>query len=121
MVASIDDEYGMLPYLAARFMENALQPGLWIVFAFCVISAMAVFSYLYSPRSANAEASLPIRRTTQLFVHYLAGLFWLLAANVLIFLSVSYTHLAQSASGQFLLTSAYHSRSQINQVISYYI
>ena len=86
MVSDVNGSTGFTTLIASDFLRRALMPGIWLAFAFGIISAMAVFSYLYSSRSANAEASLPIRRTAQFFAHYLAGLFWLTAANLIVFL-----------------------------------
>ena len=51
-----------------------------------VLAAMAVFSHLYSPRSANLFGSLPIRREGLFLTYYLAGLSFLIVPNLVIFL-----------------------------------
>jgi len=53
---------------------------------FAVLTAMAVFSFLYSSRSVGAMASLPVRRSGLFWSAYLAGLACLLACHVLTFL-----------------------------------
>ena len=58
-----------------------------IVFViFGALAAMAVFSHLYNPRSANLFGSLPIRREGLFLTHYLAGLSFLFVPNLVIFL-----------------------------------
>lgn len=44
---------------------------------FGVLVAMAVYSHLYSTRSANFTAALPPKRTALFATHYLTGLLWL--------------------------------------------
>ena len=94
LAANVDDSGALDMYTVRSALNAVLAPGAWIFGVFGVLSAMAVFSYLYNPRSANAAASLPIRRTRQFAVHYLAGLFWLLAANLLVFLLTALVLLA---------------------------
>lgn len=50
-----------------------------------LLAAMALFSYLYSPRSANFMGSLPLKRDTVFCTHYLTGLAFFLVPNLLIF------------------------------------
>ncbi len=54
-------------------------------FAFGVLSALTVFSYLYTARSAGAFHTLPIRREGMFLSSFLSGLTWLLVSNVFIF------------------------------------
>ena len=53
---------------------------------FGVMAAMAVYSYLYSHRSASWFHALPIRREGLFFSNCLSGLCFLLVPNVLVFL-----------------------------------
>lgn len=46
-------------------------------------TALAVFSFLYSSKSANAMASLPIKREGMFLSSMLAGAVWLIGANVI--------------------------------------
>ncbi len=46
-------------------------------------AAIAVYSYMYSAKSANMLASLPIRRESMILTSFLSGLVWLLAAPVI--------------------------------------
>lgn len=53
---------------------------------FCCVSAMAVYSFLYSARSVSAYGSLPLDRRCLFISVSLAGLLPLVAANVIVFL-----------------------------------
>lgn len=50
---------------------------LFLAVGFGVLVAMAVYSHLYSTRSANFTAALPPKRTAMFATHYLTGLLWL--------------------------------------------
>ena len=65
---------------------------------FGLLVAMAVFSHLYNPRSANLFGSLPIRREGLFLTHYLAGLSFLIVPNAVIFLLT----LAVEAAGGYV-------------------
>ena len=51
-----------------------------------VVCAMAVFSYLYTSRSACTMHALPVRRETLFASHYLAGLSFLLLPHLAVYL-----------------------------------
>ncbi len=53
---------------------EVLQPGVWLSALFGVLSAMAVFGYLYASRSACWFHALPMRREALFTTQYLAGL-----------------------------------------------
>lgn len=63
-----------------------LSSGVIISFFFGIFAAMAVFSYLYSSRSACMLHSLPMDRTGLFVTNYLSGLSFLLLPNMAIFL-----------------------------------
>ena len=79
--------------LAGRLMRQAnqipqlLSGGNFIAFGAGVVCAMAVFSYLYSARSACMMHALPMDRKSLFFTSYLSGLSFLLLPNAAIFLS----------------------------------
>lgn len=60
--------------------------GLALAVVFGALCAMAMFSHLYNARSANFFGGLPVRREALFLTHYLAGLAFLLAPNLAIFL-----------------------------------
>ena len=80
-------DYGYLENFAQYTVPGSVERDVVIVFViFSVMVAMAVFSHLFSPRSANLFGSLPIRREGLFLTHYLAGLAFLIVPNVVIFL-----------------------------------
>lgn len=64
----------------ARYQDDMMP----ISFCFGVFIAMAVFSYLYTSRSACMMHALPISRKTLYFTNYLSGLSMLLIPNLVI-------------------------------------
>lgn len=65
---------------------NGIGAGVIVSFIFSVLMAMAVWSFLYSARSASGAACLPVTRTAQYFSAMLAGLLPLVAVHVVTFL-----------------------------------
>ena len=65
-------------------IEFSINP--WIVFAFSIVSAIAVFSYLYTSRTANMMHALPVRREELFVTNYLSGILFMLVPQVLTFL-----------------------------------
>ena len=74
-----------LESFARHIGDNAGELGVILAVCFGLLAAMAAFSHLYSPRSANFMAALPVRREGQFVSRYLAGLAMLLVPNVVIF------------------------------------
>ena len=83
-------------YESTELYFNVIRSRLWsipdtlefgVVFAFCmgVLVAMAMFSYLYTSRSACMMHGLPMRRETLFITSYLSGLSMLLLSNVVVF------------------------------------
>ena len=77
--------------------EAAPELALQLTLVFGVLAAMAVFSHLYNPRSANFFGGLPVRREGLFLTHYLAGLAFLVVPNVVIFLLTLLVELAGGA------------------------
>lgn len=73
------------PVTVRLVMEMAAGTGPLISFFAAIASAMCVFSFMYSPRSAGAMAVLPIKREKLYFAQALAGIVPLLAVNVVVF------------------------------------
>jgi ABC-2 type transport system permease protein len=65
-------------------IDAAMSPIMFFVAA--VLMTMAVFSYLYSPKSANALHALPVNRKELFVTNYLSGLSFLLIPLVITFL-----------------------------------
>ncbi len=57
-----------------------------IVFIFAVLSAIAVFSYLYSARNCNMIHALPVKRNELFFTNYLSGISFLFVPQIVTFL-----------------------------------
>lgn len=70
----------------ALVLEMGFGTGVLMSAAFGALAAMAVFSYLYTSKSAGMMASLPVRREAMFLTMFSAGLCCLLASNVLVFL-----------------------------------
>ena len=70
-----------LAKLAAEVCEM-LQPGVAFSAVFGLVAAMAVFSYLFSSRSAYMMHSLPFDRNTLFLTNYLSGLAFLLLPHL---------------------------------------
>ncbi len=68
----------------AQELPSMLSIGMVGALVFGVFSAMAVFSYLYSSRSACAMHALPLRREALFCTNYLSGLSFLVLPNLLI-------------------------------------
>ena len=60
--------------------------GVFMAFAFGVLAAMAMFSYLYNNRSAGMVHSLPVSREGLFLTNYLSGLVSLLGVHGLVWL-----------------------------------
>jgi ABC-2 type transport system permease protein len=87
-------------------LSVALYGGVAMSAVFAVFSAMAVWSFLYSARSASGVASLPVRREGLFVSGALAGLLPLLCGELIAFLlallaelSVGAAHFASIAQG----------------------
>ncbi len=75
-----DPIYGVLNYLTGA-------PGMGVVAAFIasILTAMAVYSYMYTPKSISFAESLPVTRTSNFLTRFFAGLFWLFAVNIIVY------------------------------------
>lgn len=61
--------------LIPELMQVIISPGL--LFVFSLITAGAVFSYLYTSRSANTMHAFPVTRTSLFITNYISGLLFL--------------------------------------------
>lgn len=78
---------------AIRF---AIAPG--PVFLFAAVMALAVFSYLYTARNANAIHALPVNRLELFVTNYVSGLLFLLVPELLAFVAAVMVCLANQIS-----------------------
>ncbi len=87
-------ETGYMESFACRTVPQMCSAALGMSIFFGVLAAMAVFSHLYNPRSANFFGSLPVRREGLFLTHYLAGLAFLILPNLVIALLTLLVELA---------------------------
>ena len=87
MRGSVRSDQSTLEYLQqiARDIPSALPFGVAAAAVAGVVCAMAVFSYLYSSRSACMMHALPARREALFVSHYLAGLSFLLLPHLAVY------------------------------------
>lgn len=110
--------HGDLSYLTAERLANEkineivnciriyMEPGM--LFIFSVLVVMAVFSYLYTARSAYAIHALPVTRKELFLTNYVSGLLFLIVPEVIGFLlgtivsaACGYTSLNYLLEGMF--------------------
>ena len=72
--------------LAGSIYECAIYGGTIMSFIFCIFNAMAVYSYMYSAKSAGFIHSLPIKREGLFVSDYLSGLGFTVLPNIVVFL-----------------------------------
>lgn len=72
-------------YLDNHVLGCSSEAAVIILFIFSAFAAMAVFSYLYTQKSAVFYHSLPLNRTALFFTSYLSGLGFLLLPNLAVF------------------------------------
>ncbi|MBQ8831703.1 MAG: hypothetical protein IJ017_08890 [Oscillospiraceae bacterium] len=78
--------YGYEPdaqLLIRNFFNNALSVSLVAGAFFAIFAAMAVFSYMYTPRAANMTGSLPIKREALFSTNFLSILFVVVSAHII--------------------------------------
>jgi ABC-2 type transport system permease protein len=73
--------------------------GTIMAFIFAIFAAMAVFSHMYTQRSAGMTTSLPIKREGMFISNCLSVLFSFFAANILIFLITPHNRGVQRDTG----------------------
>lgn len=65
-------------------IQSSLEGSvLFLIFAFAIVAATALFSYLYTSRSAVFYHSIPIRREGLFITNYLSGIAFILGPNLL--------------------------------------
>lgn len=79
---------------AVNGIPGLLEPGVPLAAGAGLVCAMAVFSYLYSSRSACMMHALPLRREAPFLTQYLAGLSFLLLPQLAVFALTAATEAA---------------------------
>lgn len=94
-----DFRYSISPDTIQSFRYNmlrmAVKGGLPLTFIFGVLSAVAVFSFMYNSKSAGFYTNLPVTRTGLFFTQYISGFTWLMCSNlitavILIFVEIAF-------------------------------
>ncbi|MDF2838690.1 MAG: hypothetical protein K0S60_393 [Evtepia sp.] len=80
------DTHDLFYLLHQHGMGMAAQIAPWIALVFGVLTAMALWSYLYNNRSVSMMHALPLARETMFFTNYITGILFFLIPNLLIFL-----------------------------------
>ena len=85
---------------SANLVQWATTSGS-IVFAsiYVAISAMAIYSYLYTSKSAGMIGSFPITRRGMFITGYISGLVWIVVPNIIIALVIM---IAELMMGKFM-------------------
>ena len=69
--------------LCVDFLRGGHTVGLIFIAIFSVLTAMAVYSFMYSPRTTGLVASLPVKREGVFLTSWLSGYLWLAAAQII--------------------------------------
>lgn len=83
--ASLHSNHGYIQRLDCFALQSATKM-VFLSFFMGIALAMAMFSYLYNPKSCGLINALPVRRETTFITAYLTGLVPLLLADVLVML-----------------------------------
>ncbi len=91
LILRANADYNSMSTTAERFadlsiLQTLTGAGLFMPVVMGVLTAMAIWSYLYNNRAAGLIHALPIRREGLFFTGFLAGLTFFLIPNILIFL-----------------------------------
>ena len=89
--------------LAQDYFSQSLTISLVIGAFFAIFATMSVFSYMYTPRSANMTASLPVRRETFFSTNFLTVMIMVVAVHVITALAVVLTILIFDAKMLLIL------------------
>lgn len=73
--------------VATGVLTLAGTAGLALAVIFSILAAMAVFSYLYNPRSVGLMHTLPIRREGLFITNYVSGLAFMVVPQLAVFLA----------------------------------
>lgn len=84
--ADHNSEVDIFSSVGQTILNGGVSTGTVMSIIFCVLVAMAAFSYLYNARSVSMMGSLPIKREGIFLSQFIAGLSMMLMINVVIFL-----------------------------------
>lgn len=89
--------------LAQDYFSQSLTITLVIGAFFAIFATMAVFSYMYTPRSANMTASLPVKREALFSTSFLTIMLVVIAVHVITALASALTILIYNAKMLLIL------------------
>ena len=78
--------------LSEDLLRTAASPVIVLLsLVFAIAAAMALYSYLYSTKSAGMIGSLPVTRRSMLFTCFMTGVIWIVCANLVtsLFLTIA--------------------------------
>ena len=58
--------------------------GIFMSVVFAIIAAVALYSYLYTTKSAGMIGSLPVTRRSMFFTCYMTGALWIIVSNLVV-------------------------------------
>ena len=64
-----------------RFCANG---GIFMSVVFAIMAAVALYSYLYTTKSAGMIGSLPVTRRSMFFTCYMTGALWIIVSNLVV-------------------------------------
>lgn len=71
------------PGFMYQILSCASGAGLVLAVIFGILSAVAVFSFLYTSKSAGFYSNLPLKRSGLFFTQFMSGLVWLIGSNLI--------------------------------------
>ncbi len=86
---------------AEDMLRTAASPVVILLsLMFGIVAAMALYSYLYSTKSAGMIGSLPVTRRSMFFTCYMTGIIWIICANLI---TSAFLVLAETMVGKLVL------------------
>lgn len=108
IIVLMSHEYTELASNRAVILLSGYSSEFAVIFAFCmaVLSAMAMYSFMYTSRGSGLIASLPVSREAVFGSAYLAGLLPVIASNLIIALLTLVFSLGRQSDPAMVLKAA---------------
>ncbi len=108
IIVLMSHEYTELASNRAVILLSGYSSEFAVIFAFCmaVLSAMAMYSFMYTSRGSGLIASLPVSREAVFGSAYLAGLLPVIASNIVIALLAFLFSLGRQSDPAMVLKAA---------------
>jgi len=101
--ARVYGTFGLSGWAGYQAMQAVCEfSGPIVSFIYGVLCAMAVWSFLYSPRAVNMTHALPVRREGQFAAHFLSGLSFSVLPHAIILVLTLIAGLATGSRGDLL-------------------